>query len=139
MDLDRLLYNIIVYGTLSAFFVWVYIRRIRREKKEKIERENRPPEKSMLDKIGDVSEALLTSKMNTLNDKYSTLIQTLRTSLVMHNEGKLSADSVLFVLKAEMLKLDNKCLTITTEEQRRAQRVIDGYIKLCHENGFKAV
>jgi hypothetical protein len=135
MSFEEIFYLSITYiipiGTI-AFFV------IRNNKKEKLANANKGPTRQEIFKqVHDLASVIVKGHDNHVQGKYHELVQTIRTSLIMHSQGQTDAEAVLFVLKAAMLKLDDKCLTITTEEQKRAQRVIDGFAKLCRENGFK--
>lgn len=135
MSFTQAAYLSLMYIIPIGLIIFFMVRGRWREKYE--EAHKGPSKKQISDQVNRLAMCLVKGHDEAAKEKYNELVQTIRTSLIMHSAGQTDAEAVLFVLKAAMLKLDGQSLTITTEEQKRAQRVIEGFTKLCRENGFR--
>jgi hypothetical protein len=99
------------------------------------------PERTILEQATNIAEQLAYDDRRMLTVKYDNIINTIRTALVMHEEGKgkVSAESILVILKIALLKLDGKALVLDTEEKIKAQKAVDAYSTVCNAYGFKTI
>jgi hypothetical protein len=72
-------------------------------------------------------------------DDLENLLHTIRTAILMHEVSKetVSAEHVLSMLKSSLAELGRKPVIFSTEEQKKAKKIMQEHVRLCNQNGFK--